>query len=233
MLTRSCWSWLAALAVLVAGPGTLVAADPPQGHGGAAVGEHGDADHHAGHGEGGHGHIGTHGVSEDPSSDPEDPDLAIYTFIVFLLLVGILSKFAWGPVVRGLDKREQKIAENIALAQRSADDARRMLAEYEAKLSAAADEVRAILDEARRDAEHTQQEILARARADAQAEMSRAKREVETAKDQAIKELAETAANQAVLLAEKVLRTQLAEADHKRLIAEAMAGFPQGDGRNN
>jgi F-type H+-transporting ATPase subunit b len=162
-----------------------------------------------------------------------DPDLAIFTAIVFAVLLTVLYKFAWGPISAALDQREKNIADQIAAAQSANEEAKRMLAQYEAKLAKAAEEVRGILDEARRDAEHTQQDILAKARADAGTEMERAKREIGTAKDQAIKELAETSANLAVDLAGKIVRAKLSVQDHARLIEEAMASFPKGDHRGN
>jgi F-type H+-transporting ATPase subunit b len=162
-----------------------------------------------------------------------DPDLAVFTGIVFLLLLGVLYKFAWGPISAALDQREKNIADQIAAAESANDEAKRMLAEYEARLAKAAEEVRRILDEARRDAEHTQQEILAKARADAGTEIDRARREIGTAKDQAIKELAETSANLAVDLAGRIVRANLSVQDHARLIEEAMASFPKGDHRGN
>lgn len=154
-------------------------------------------------------------------------DLAIWTAVIFGVLLLVLKKFAWGPIVEGLEKREQRIAENIAAAEKANEDARLMLAEYERKLAASADEVRAILDEARRDAEHTQQEILAKARADAQAERDRALREIETAKDGALKELGERTADLAVELAGKIVGSRLNSGDHQRLIEEALTRFPK------
>lgn len=174
----------------------------------------------------GAGH-GTHFGQEDVDLDPSElkGDLAIFTFIVFLLLVGILWKFAWGPISHGLEKREHHISDQIAAAERANAEAKQLLAQYEQKLASAQDEVRAIIDEARRDATNTQQEILAQARADAAAEMDRAKREVETAKDQALRELAETSANLAVELAGKVIRAQLDSQKHAQLVTEALSQF--------
>src|SRR5262245_29807260 len=85
----------------------------------------------------------------DPSPLSIDTDLAVWTFVVFFVLLAVLAKFAWGPITEALDKRERHIAENIAAAQRAQDDARNMLAGYERKLAGAADEVRAMLEEAR------------------------------------------------------------------------------------
>src|SRR3954470_17146928 len=60
-----------------------------------------------------------------------DPDLAIFTAIVFLLLVAILGKFAWPQITAALDERERKIADNIAAAEKLQADAKRLLAEHE------------------------------------------------------------------------------------------------------
>lgn len=200
----------------------------------AAAEKHDDHGAHGGgdHGGGGHGaHLG-HGAPEDQAemANPGEikTDMAIFTFAVFFLLVVILRKFAWGPIASGLEAREHHIAEHIAGAERANHEAKAMLAEYQKKLEAAQLEVRGILDEARRDAEHTKQEIVASARAEAAAEMERGKRDVQTAMDQALKYLAETSAEQAVYLAGKVLQQQLKPADHVRLIDEAMAKLPRG-----
>jgi len=160
-------------------------------------------------------------------------DLAIWTLVVFVVLLLVLKRFAWGPISAGLDRREQRIAEHIAAAERRHDEARQLLADYERRLAAAHDQVRGILEEARRDAEHTTQEILAKARADATAEMARGKREIETATAHALRELATTSANLAVDLAGKIVRTNLTPADHNRLVEEALSSFPQGDHRRN
>ncbi|HVA50976.1 MAG TPA: F0F1 ATP synthase subunit B [Pirellulales bacterium] len=196
----------------------------------ANAAQHGEAAH--GGGEARHGaHFGQEDVDLDPSE--LKGDLAIFTFIVFLLLVGILWKFAWGPISQGLEKREQHIAEQIAAAERANAEAKQLLTDYEHKLASAQDEVRAIIEEARRDATHTQQGILAQARADAAAEMDRAKREIETAKDQALRELAETSANLAVELAGKVIRTQLDAHQHAQLVTEALSRFPAASPSRN
>lgn len=188
----------------------------------------------AAHGDSGAGH-GVHFGQEDVDLDPSEikGDLAIFTFVVFLLLLLILSKFAWGPITRGLEKREHHITEQIAAAERANAEAKEMLAEYERKLASAQDEVRAILEEARRDATHTQQEIVAEAKAAAVAEMDRAKREVEIAKDQALRELAETSANLAVELAGKIIRTRLDRHQHAELVTEALARFPDRSPSSN
>ena len=214
------------MALVAAGPAVCGAADKGAADKGPATKAEAA---HGGHDA--HEHIGAEGVSKDPADFKTD--LAIWTFVVFLVLLGVLRKFAWGPITAGLEKRERIVAEHIAIAEQSEEEAKRLLAEYEAKLLSAQDQVRAIVEEARRDAEQTHQTILAKARADAEAEMVRAKREIDVAKDQALTALAQSAADHAVALAGKILGAKLNAADHRGLIESSLAEFAQGDARRN
>jgi F-type H+-transporting ATPase subunit b len=191
------------------------------------------AEGHAGDGHGSDAHGGHGGEHEAPSPLKVDFDLAIFTVLIFVLLLVVLGKFAWGPIASALDLRERKISDNIAAAEQLNQEAKRLLGEYEAKLSAAREEVRGILDEARRDAEHAGQEIVAKARTDAQAETQRGKVEIETATAQALNELARSSANLAVDLAGRIVGAKLTAGDHAKLIEDALATFPQGDHRQN
>lgn len=191
---------------------------------------HDDHAHHD-HEHGDHAHLGHADANVDPGEVKKD--LAIFSAVVFLLLVVILRKFAWGPITAGLEKREGHIAHEIAAAEKANHDAKALLVQYEKKLEAAQAEVRAMLDEARRDAEHTKQEIVTQARAEASAEVDRAKREIDTAKDQAMRELSEVAVTQALALAGKLLQSTLKPADHARLIDESLAKFPHNAAQLN
>jgi F-type H+-transporting ATPase subunit b len=152
-------------------------------------------------------------------------DLAIWTAVVFLVLLAILWRFAWGPIAQGLAKREHQIADQIAQAEHSNQEARRLLEEYQQKLVAARDEVRGIVDQGRRDAEQLGRQMLEKAKADATAERDRALQQIEMATTGALKELAERSATLAVELAGKIVRTQLNPKDHARLVQEAVAKF--------
>jgi F-type H+-transporting ATPase subunit b len=151
------------------------------------------------------------------------PDLAIFSAIVFLLLLAILGKYAWPQIVAALDERERNIADNIRAAAEKHEQAKRLLVEHEAKLAATAGEVRALLEEARRDAEHTRKKIEAAGHQAAQDELARALREIDRAKDGAIQELAVASANVAVDLAGKIIRSQITAEKNNELIREAMA----------
>jgi len=180
------------------------------------------------------GHGGESGDSP-PDLDPLEwkSDLAIFTGVLFVILFVVLSKFAWGPIASGLDKREQRIADEIAAAEKSNSDARQLLGQYDEKLAGAKDEVRQIIDSARRDAEQLGREMLDKARTDAAAEAERARQDIETATGAALEQLAIRGADLAVDLAGKILRAQIDATAHKQLIQQAVSDFPQGDADTN
>ncbi len=161
-------------------------------------------------------------------------DLAIWTFVVFLLVLAILGKYAWGPISEGLLKRENGIAGQIAEAQRKNDEARQILAEYEKKLAAAAEEVRGLIEQGRRDAEKIGQQLVEKAHEEAGIERQRAVQQIESATLAALKELADRSATLAVELAGKIVGARLNAADHSRLIEQAVSEFAHsGQGKVN
>jgi F-type H+-transporting ATPase subunit b len=155
-----------------------------------------------------------------------DPDLAIFTAIVFVILLLVLRKFAWGPIVEGLEKRESSIANQIEEAKQCNEKAKQSLAEYEAKLAASAEEVKAMLAEARQDAEATKARIVSEAEEVARRERDRAVQDIGLAKEAAIRELAQRSVDSAVSLASQVLRKEVDSGAHSQLIQESLEKFP-------
>jgi F-type H+-transporting ATPase subunit b len=184
-------------------------AHPAEAH---AAGEAGHA--------GGHGHIGAEGVSEDPAEFRSD--LAIFTFLVFGLLLALLYKYAWGPITEGLHKREAGILQNIADAESARVQAEKMLAAHTEKLEKVQEEIRELLAEARRDAEHTKSDIIATAQKEAEASRQRAVQEIERARDQALDELFAHMGRCVSRATEEVIGRSLSGTDHERLIQEAL-----------
>ena len=200
----------------------------------AADAKHADASHaghDAGHGDHGHlpeiGHNPPAGTSQKDFESPASfkSDLAIWSFVIFLGLLGLLTKFAWKPIMDGIDKREQGIADTIAATQAANEDAKRMLASYERRLAEATDEVRGMLEEARRDADVTRQAIVAEARKAADDEKNRARHEIGLAKDDALAQIADRAGDLAVEVAGKFLREKLGREDQARLVRDSVASI--------
>ena len=152
-------------------------------------------------------------------------DLALWSFAVFVLLMLLLTKFAWKPIMEGLEKREQGIADTIAATRGGQRGGQEMLASYERRLAEASDEVRGMLEEARRDAEATKQAIVAEARKAADEEQARAKREIGLATDDALSRIAERAGDLAVDVAGKFLRQKLSADDQQQLIRDSVAAI--------
>ena len=172
-------------------------------------------------------HIGAKGVDMSPAALSKD--LAFWTLIVFAGLLVLLKKFAWGPITEALDQREASIRQNIADAEASRLKAERMLAEHEEKLAAVQEEVREIIAEAKRDAESTRQSILDDARKDAEATRERAVQDIEQARDVALKELFDAAAERVADATEQVLGRSLNSGDQQRLIDDALSQFSSSD----
>jgi F-type H+-transporting ATPase subunit b len=181
----------------------------------------------------GHGHepeIGHNAPVGVAQKDFESPawfqtDLAVWSFAVFLALLALLTKFAWKPILQGLQKREDGIARQIAETKASNEEAKRMLASYERRLAEASEEVRGMLEEARRDADATRQSIVAEARKAAEEERARATHEIQLAKDDALSQIAEKAGHLAVEVAGKFLREKLGQDDQSRLVRESVASL--------
>lgn len=182
--------------------------------------------------ESGHGDHGDHGADSEgvnPNPLTIDPDLAVFTAIIFLMLLAFLGKFAWKPIMEGLDKRESAIEQQIESANDNAAKAEATLRDYEAKLTAAADEVKSIVAEARRDAEVTRDKIVAEAQATAQRERERSIADIEVAKNLALDEVAKTGADLAVDLAGKIVHDELDRGKHAQLISDALSKLPSNN----
>jgi len=170
------------------------------------------------HAKGGH-------ADKAPSPLVWTNDLALWTLITFVILCIVLRTFAWGPLAGALDAREAKIHGNLAHAEEARVKAEKMLADYQAKLATAQDEVLKTLAEARREAESTRQEILAQTEKDVAAVKQRALLEIERTKDAALNELFDHMAGTVANATEKVLGRTLTDSDQDRLVNEALVEF--------
>ena len=147
----------------------------------------------------------------------------IWTVVIFAAVLIVLGKFAWGPILDGLQSRENFIRDSLVEAKADRQAAEERLREYEAKLAEARGEATAIVDEGRRDAEVVRQTIEANAKDEANLIIERARREIDLAKEAAVEEIYGLAGQLATEVASKVIRKELTQEDHERLIEEATA----------
>jgi F-type H+-transporting ATPase subunit b len=165
-----------------------------------------------------------HGAKESPID--LKLDLGLWSLLVFVGLLLVLRRFAWGPLMEGLDAREKHINGEIAEAERANAEAQRLLAEHGRKLAEVQNEVRVIIDEARRDAQNMQQQLLKQAQDEAQATRDRALRDIELAKDRALRDIFERAADVATEAAAQIVRRTLTPQDHRDLVAQVIKELP-------
>jgi F-type H+-transporting ATPase subunit b len=194
-----------------------------KGH--TAAGEKHDAEHAAG----GHGDDTdlSHGNATAALDSPADFrfDLSIYTFVVFLILLAVLYKFAWGPIAKALEQREETILRQLEEARLASEKAAQQLKQYEARLAEATDEARQIVSHARKDAEVAKDQIVAEARDAAGKERDRAVADITIAKNHALDEIAQKSVQTAISLASNIIRREVRPQDHEALISEAVKEF--------
>jgi len=159
------------------------------------------------------------------------PSLVVYT-VNFLILVGILYAFAYRPVLRMLDARQERIRESLERANRVAEEARQAQAEMERRLEEARQESQRMLEEARQMAERYREEERARARQEAEAYLARAREEIARERDSALEELRRHFAELALRAAERIVERSLDPSAHRdiieRVLEEGSAQFRKG-----
>ncbi len=153
---------------------------------------------------------------------------AIATAVIFLLLLALLYKMAWGPILQGLQDRENRIKNDLEDAEAAARKANATLMEYQKKLADAAAEAQRQIEQARAEAQKVATQIRTEAEADIRGQRQRAIREIESAKQQALSDLYDQAATLSTQIAGRILQRELNEADHQALISESLAELTDG-----
>jgi F-type H+-transporting ATPase subunit b len=148
---------------------------------------------------------------------------ALWTLLIFGVVVFVLGRFAWRPILAGLQAREAFIRDSLEEARRDRAAAEARLAQYEERLNSARSEATAIVEEARRDADTVKRRIEEEAHDEAGRIVERAKREIGIAKETAVKELYSLSARLTADVAGRILAREITTTDHERLIRESVA----------
>ena len=159
--------------------------------------------------------------------DPAAIVTAIVTFVVLLL---VLSKLAWKPILNGLQQREATIQKAVDDAQKANEEARALVADYESKLDHAKEEAQAIADEARRDAEEVRRRIEEDAKSQAEATTARALKEIDQAKHSAMDTILKDVTAIATEAASRILRKEITPETNAALVDEVVNDFVKGSG---
>jgi F-type H+-transporting ATPase subunit b len=151
-----------------------------------------------------------------------DPGLLLWTIITFLVLLLILWKAAWKPIVEALDARAEKVRGDIESAEKNRLETERLLAQHRDLMGKSKEEAAQIIAEGRSDAEALKNSILEKANAEAKDVIERAKREISMAKDKALSELKSDVVALSTEIASKVIAKNLNPDDQKAFIEEAL-----------
>jgi F-type H+-transporting ATPase subunit b len=147
---------------------------------------------------------------------------ALWTLVIFVLVVILLGKFAWGPVLGLLKQREEFIHKSLSDAKHDRDEAEARLKEYAAKLQSAQREAIGIVEDARRDAERLREELRERAKAEAETMIKNAERQVQLETSRALQQIRKEAVDLSVTIASKLLQRNISKDDNEKLINDAI-----------
>jgi F-type H+-transporting ATPase subunit b len=147
---------------------------------------------------------------------------ALWVVIIFLVLLAVLYPTAWKNVLNGLKAREERIRKDIAEAEAARERAEATLREYNAQLAAAEGRIRDMLNAATKDGERVATEIRMRAQAEAEESKKRAMKDIDTARQNALAEIYQRAAELSTSIAEKILRRNINAEDQKDLVKRSL-----------
>ena len=158
---------------------------------------------------------------DNPLVQP-DPGLFIWTILTFLVLVGLLARFAWRPLLQALEKRQASIAQSLDDAQRARQELERLQRESVQIMAAARAEAESIVARSRSDAEALREELKVKARAESAAIVKNAERQIQLETARAVQHIRHEAVELSVAIASKILRRQVSREDNEALIQDAL-----------
>jgi F-type H+-transporting ATPase subunit b len=155
------------------------------------------------------------------------PGLFAWTLISFFILLFLLWRFAWRPIIAALDARAERIKRDLESAASSRKEAEAMFFKHKEMIDHARDEAIKIATEGRTDAERTRQDILDKAGSEAQAIIARAHREIDLAKEKAIQEIKSEIVNISTEIASRIIEKNLKAEDQKALVEQELSKLVQ------
>jgi len=158
------------------------------------------------------------------------PGLSIWTTFVFLGLLAILWKFAWGPILAMVQDREDGIQGTLDQAAKEREEAAKLLAEHRDQMADARRQAQQMIAEGKEAGERVRKDIEEKARAEGDAMIERARESIEREKDAALDELRKEAVDLALAAAAKLVQESLDEKKDRALVMSFIDELSSGDG---
>src|SRR5258708_1895868 len=151
-----------------------------------------------------------------------DPGLFIWTILTFLVLLALLAKFAWRPLLAALESRQDTIRKSLDDALQAKQDLERLHVESAEILRTARLDAESIVSQSRADAERLREEMKQHAKADADTVVRNAERQIQLETTRALQQIRTEAVDLSVAIASKLLQRNISKEDNDKLIADAL-----------
>ena len=169
---------------------------------------------------------GEHAAS--PNVFAFNPGVSGWTLIIFVILMIVLAKFAFPPILGYAAAREKRIQEQIDEAARQREETQKLLEEQKQLLAKSRTDAQSLIAEAQKDAERVRRETLEKARLEQEEILARAKREIEDERARAIESLRREAVDLAVAAASKLVEKRLDSQEDRRIVTEFLSHVEKG-----
>ncbi len=156
-----------------------------------------------------------------------EPGLMIWTIVVFLITLVVLKKIAWGPLLKSLDEREQRIQEAVSQAEKANQEAAAAIAKAREESAVALRKSEETLKQARVDAQHLRERMIAEAKTESQKVVDQGLKRIEAEQRAAFQQIRAEAAGMAVQAAAKLIRSSLNESEQRRLVEDFLRDTPE------
>jgi len=156
-----------------------------------------------------------------------NPGLILWTIIIFVLLAIVLARYAWRPMLKALTDREHGIRDALGKAEKAREEAQELLKQNAQNMARAEEEYQRMIREGKSLAEKMKDEIVAKARQQAQQELTRANEEIQRNVETAKQQLRAEVADLAIQAAEKILEESLDAARQKKLVDKVINQIPK------
>ena len=158
---------------------------------------------------------------DNPLVQP-DPGLFIWTIITFLVLLALLAKFAWRPLLQALDSRQESIRKSLDDARQAKQDLERLHQESAQIIRQARVEADGIITRSRADAERLREEMKQKARAEADTIVKSAERQIQLETTRALQQIRTEAVDLSVMIASKLIQRNISKEDNEQLIDQTI-----------
>jgi len=146
----------------------------------------------------------------------------VWTAVIFILLVFVLYKVAWKPILTILDEREQRIKDSLQAAAKARTEAEESAEKRLEIIQEAKKEAQKIITDAQHSAEKISQGIIRKSQQEAELLLARAKNEIDASRDRVMHEMRELAVQISMTATEKLIRKTLSREDHQKAIKESL-----------